>query len=403
MRLLSLFVSTLVLSMLPSFVWAFDDDREINDPDFDKEAFLDIKSYQFSKLRDWEWDETLNGFRLQEGSLNLDFSYLVIEGRVRQPITERITVSYRGKQEQFYAIKPIRQEAEAQLRVWGNWHIALFGFPTYDKRVGDFGTALIWGQPPWNYVRVARIQQEILYNDKNFENDEYIEEPVEDQIEGAYASDRLKVRFQGTISHPAEQFFPDDQLTFEHQSEESSWEIRYRFPKDQWFGWKARSFDIFKSRASPVSEEAEDNQRQTLQFISSDFYWVLPNLDQFTLTTGLQYDVFRNRLRDSQDTNNSFDYRFETLQAYATLLHPWDETLDLEYGVYAGDVTEARNRLTESVDDKFGRQIEAKARFSAEWHSIKGNARLLVVTSWNLDDLADTPWDGGGVSIMMSF
>ena len=66
-------------------VLAFDDATEINHTYLNQENFLDIKSYQFNKLREEEWYESSKGWRLTGGSLGLDLLYSKLE--VRLPVS----------------------------------------------------------------------------------------------------------------------------------------------------------------------------------------------------------------------------------------------------------------------------------------------------------------------------
>ncbi|MEC9297114.1 MAG: hypothetical protein VYD28_05490, partial [SAR324 cluster bacterium] len=73
----SLFFGTLPLKVL-----AFDDAAEISHTYLNQENFLDIKSYQFNKLREEDWYESTGGWRLTGGSLGLDLLYTQLQIRL---------------------------------------------------------------------------------------------------------------------------------------------------------------------------------------------------------------------------------------------------------------------------------------------------------------------------------
>ncbi len=399
-------VFTLAWGIGTTPAWGFDGDREINLPDFKKENFLDIKSYQFRPELDDEWTETKNGWRITSGSIDLDFLYLFTELRMSQPVTDRMEVSYRLRKEEFYAVKPLRQWIEVQFQVHDPYYFSLFGFPAYDKRNGSLGAAVTIGQRPWNYLRLSRLEQGVYYNDKNFEEDRFEIEPVEDEIEGAYRfGEKWRVRFYLLLDRALEQFFPDEQLTFKAKGEDASFSVDHQLSEKQRISFRYRGFDFRKSRRSPIAdpEELRNNRRQNLQFVSIDIFWMRPLLSKFTMTAGTRLDVFRNRFRETDNPRDSNDYQFQTWQIYAIVVQPWNEILNMDYGLYVGDARETRDYITGERDDADEQNVEAKLRISWEFYNLRNHGHLFFTTTWNADDLLNDFWDGGQMSYQTRF
>ena len=99
-----------------SKVKAFDDASEIHHSYLNQENFLDIKSYQFHKLKEDEWFESLGGWRMAGGSMGLDLLYSHLEVRLPQELSDDTTVLFRAWQEEFYEIKPFRYLVEIEWR-----------------------------------------------------------------------------------------------------------------------------------------------------------------------------------------------------------------------------------------------------------------------------------------------
>ncbi len=384
-------------------VWAFDGQRDIADPDFSKDNFVDIKSYQPTQRREREWIFVKNGFRFVEGTLTQEIAYLSTEARFQYPITERLTVGYQAKVEEFYQSKPIRQLLDVQIKLLDNISLSLFGFQSYDKRWGDLGTGITIGQPS-NYIKLSHLEQDLYYNEKNLEDDSYRTTPVEDQLEGAYQfTEQIKGRFRLMLDRALEQFYPDSELTFKHKGQDSEFALDYGDIEDQLMSVSYRGFDFEKARLTPDQMDSTENRKQHIQFSSTNFYWIRPVLEKYQVTLGLQHDRFRNLLRDFRDVQESFDYTFETWQLYAVMVHPWNPNLNWEYGIYLGDASEIRDYLTPARSDKDGRSLEAKLRVSWEWHSVDQKAWFLLISTWNLDNFADNVWDGGGIATQVQF
>ncbi len=384
-------------------VQAFDRDLELNTPDFQSENFLDIKSYQLRPDLDDEWYETTNGLRIMSGSMGLDFLYLLAELRIQQPVHQYLVVNYQLKQEEFYAIKPIRQEVEVQFHILGPYIFSLFGFPTYDKRVSEIGAALRIGKDPWNYIRFSYLEQGPYYNEKNFEEDEYRTEPIEEEVEGAYRFlDNWRIRFHLLMDRALEQYFPEEELTFKNKGEDASFILEHKPQDKEIWGMKYRGFHFEKARLTPLATE-NDNRQQTLQFLSTDLYWMNSLWTRYLLNVGIRYDRFRNLLRNLNNVDKDYNYRFETLQIYGIFVQPLTDEINIDYGLYTGHVIEIQDILTDATPDDEDEGIEAKLRISLEIYHPPNNGHLFFTTTWNADNFFSDFWDGGQIAYQTRF
>ena len=85
-------------------VIAYDDASEIFHSYLNQENFLDIKSYQFHKLKEEEWFESHGGWRLTGGSMGMDLLFTDLEIRLPYQLGEEATVYFKASQEEFYVI-----------------------------------------------------------------------------------------------------------------------------------------------------------------------------------------------------------------------------------------------------------------------------------------------------------
>ena len=386
-------------------VWAFDDDHAINFPDFNRENFLDIKSYQFRKQLEDQWYETESGWRGTGGSLGLDQLYVLFELKIRRPLSEFVTLEARMEQETFYAIKPLEQVlVELEIQAGPPLTISFLGRPAYDKRQADIGGAVTLGKRPWNYLKYTYLEQDLFYNEKNFVDASYYDRfPVETRLEGAYQWKSLfQSRFDWSQSRPFTQQFPEHQVLFTYEGNEGKVVLDYFYHSPNLIGLTYRGFDVRKARLA-TSEVSPENRYQNLLWNSLDLYWLFSLESNDSITLGFQYDQFQNRLRDLKDINQDFNYHLQTLQTYAILLSPQTPTMAWEYALYIGEAEEATDFLKEMNPDKRSRGMESKLRISWEYHTVQGKDTLLLSTTWNLDNLLRDFWDGGNVSYQTMF
>ena len=186
----------------PASISAYDDASEISHSYLNQENFLDIKSYQFHKLREDEWFESQGGWRLTGGSMGLDLLFTDLEVRLPYQLGEEATVYFKARQEEFYEIKPFRYLVEVEWRAVELIGLSFLGMPEYDKRKADQGGSITLGKRPWNYIRFQQLLQDLYYNEKNFYDTSYYSpHPVENNLEGAFSWNNWRGRFILSLIH----------------------------------------------------------------------------------------------------------------------------------------------------------------------------------------------------------
>jgi len=389
-----------------SKVQAFDDASEIHHSYLNQENFLDIKSYQFHKLKEDEWFESPGGWRLAGGSMGLDLLYSHLEVRLPHALSDETTVFFRAWQEEFYEIKPFRYLVEVEWRP-NEWAaFSLLGMPEYDKQKADQGASITLGKRPWNFLRFQQLFQDLFYNEKNFyDNSYYSPHPMENNLEGSFNWKNWRARFSYVLDKPFKQVFPKQSLTFTYNGKDSSAVLDYHYGHQRIAGLSWRSFDIRKRRETTQSTEtaSPDNREQQLLYSSADFYWLHPLSTTMHGTLGLREDHFRNYFRQLDLDYDSYDFHLWTLQLYGILRHQTATDRFWEYGLYAGDTDKVTDYLNAARTDKTRRKHEAKLRVSKEFRYLSNNSALMLTTSWNIDDFFNDFWDGGNISYQRTF
>ena len=389
-----------------SKVWAFDDASEIHHSYLNQENFLDLKSYQFHKLKEEEWYESQGGWRLTGGSMGLDLLYTDLEVRLPYQLAEETTVSFKARQEEFYEIKPFRYIVEVEWRAVELVGLSFLGMPEYDKRKADQGGSITLGKRPWNYLRFQQLFQDLHYNEKNFYDTSYYSpHPVENNLEGAFRWKKWRARFSYVLDKPFKQVFPKHELTFTYKSKDNRAMLDYHYGEQRIAGLSLRSFDIQKRRETTKSTETSspDNREQQLLYSSADLYWLHPLSEELHGTIGLREDRFRNLFRQLDVTYDNYDFHLWTLQLYGILRHKTAAERYREYALYIADTDKVNNYLSSEREDKTRRKPEAKLRVSWDFQDSSNQSALMFTTSWNLDNFFKDFWDGGNISYQQTF
>ncbi len=390
----------------PSSVRAYDDASGISHSYLNQENFLDIKSYQFHKLKEDEWYESQGGWRLTGGSMGLDLLFTDLEVRLPYQLGEEATVYFKSRQEEFYEIKPFRYLVEVEWRAVELIGLSFLGMPEYDKRKADQGGSITLGKRPWNYIRFQQLLQDLYYNEKNFYDTSYYSpHPVENNLEGAFSWKKWRGRFNHVQDKPFKQVFPKQEMTVTYKSKDNSATLDYHFGEQQIAGLSWRSFDIQKRRETknPSESSSPDNREQQLLYSSADLYWLHPLNSEFHGTIGLREDRFQNLFRQLDVPYDDYNFHLWSLQLYGIIRHKTSMDRYLEYGLYAADTDKVTNYLSAGREDKVSRKPELKMRVSWDFQDSSNQSALMFTTSWNLDNFFKDFWDGGNISYQKTF
>ena len=396
----------LSITTLSSAVRAYDDASGIYHSYLNQENFLDIKSYQFHKLKEDEWYESQGGWRLSGGSMGLDLLFNDLEVRLPYQLGEEATVYFKARQEEFYEIKPFRYLVEVEWRAVELIGLSFLGMPEYDKRKADQGGSITLGKRPWNYIRFQQLLQDLYYNEKNFYDTSYYSpHPVENNLEGAFSWKKWRARFNHVQDKPFKQVFPKQELTVTYKSKDNTATLDYHFGEQQIAGLSWRSFDIQKRRETknPSESSSPDNREQQLLYSSADLYWLHPLNSEFHGTIGLREDRFQNLFRQLDVSYDDYNFHLWTLQLYGIIRHKTSLDRYREYALYAADTDKVTNYLSADREDKTSRKPEVKMRVSWDFQDSSNQSALMFTTSWNLDNFFKDFWDGGNISYQKTF
>lgn len=396
----TVFIASLVC-MTCSTAKAYDDARTVDRIILDKENFLDIKAYQPRKSLDYQWYDSTNAARLYGGSLDQDRLYLLSGLKFQSDLSNFVTTRIHTEQEDFLAIEPYPlPQLEIEVFPMGNdLGFSLLGTAAYDKRQADLGGAVTWGRQPWNYTRLAWLKVDAMYNRKNdFDQSYYSTDPTTTLLQGAYAvSGKHRIRYNLAWDSASTLKTPQTQGMFQQNG------YRYHFLYDHQFdsrhivGTTIHGFGKHKA----VDQTAQ-HQTQDAVFTSVDIYWA--NLDhQWEQRLGLQYDRINNGFYDYLVANNSIDYSLKTIQLYGTQHLPFGDHMAWDFGVHLGWAMENKIYSTVNNTNEDNNSFQGKFRTGFEYHSLDRKSALILNFSLELDNLFQSPLNGGSASFQKVF
>jgi hypothetical protein len=381
--------------------WCFDGDIAINEPNFHTENFLDYKAYEFRKSVQEEWYTVENGWRVAGGSLGIDLAFVDTEIRLQKDLSDTLSVRLQHVHDVYYARKPVKDPLmEIAIRPWHKAiELSFLGTAAFDKRQADLGFAATLGERKANYLRLAWLSVDNFYNEKNqFDSSYYEQKPRTLSLQSAYRYGHLQLRLDVESDQPLTLVMPDTTSTFQYESEKLELVLDYHYVNKALFGITYRGWNTDKSLAEVV-----DNRSQTLSHHLIDFYWLRPIRRNDELTVGFRFDRFNNQVRDLNNANRDYDYRFDTWQVYGLLNHDYSAHAGWGLGLYIGHTEETKDYLSIATDDNADNELQGKLRTSWEYRSLNNKDRLTFHFSFNLDNLIDDPGDGAGISYQSLF
>jgi len=358
-----------------------------------------MKAYDFRWSLQQQWHDTENGFRISGGSIGPDRLAIESEIRLKHSLSNDVDVRVQLKEETFYDKKPLPHPLlEIALHPWLiPIELSVLGTAAYDKRQADLGAAISFGLRPQNYFRVIWLEQDYFYNSKNvFDESRYTQRPRVFQIHSDYwFNTQLHGQFSWQQSRPLTLLLTEEKQKFQQKSKQLHLGLSYHYQQNNIFAIAYHNFEIDKSL------EENEHQQQTITFNSLDIHWTRFFYFSYEVTVGSQLDIFSNQLRNITFPDQHFDDSFSTWQLYSTLYHSYSSHAAWDIGLYMGRVKKEKNYLQKDISDTQKNATETKLRTSWEYHSVNHNSSLIFHFSFNLDDLANDPGDGGGISFQM--
>ncbi|OGG96194.1 MAG: hypothetical protein A2527_04660 [Candidatus Lambdaproteobacteria bacterium RIFOXYD2_FULL_50_16] len=376
----------------------FDDRYQISRPYLQLENFLDIKAYQ--PPIQWERDYWAAdaGFSGSVGSLSMERFYLKYDLKLDQELSETTGFSYRYQEEQIYESNPAQQEFG--FRLGSSWRFDLYGRPAHDKRFGGLGLGFGYGKPQGpQYVRLGRLYQNPLYNQKSTPSDdgpitsEAVETPTEDRFLGHSFGPNHFIWFDFSLMRPSQLRQLDSGRTYFHQGFKA--QGRAEGGRELVWGFWGR----LEEQRRREQQSGNPAQSQKIELGWADIY-LRQTWGPLNLTLGAQRATFRNHI-EAEDLAEQYLHHLETDLVYTHL--EWAQTPGSTWilGLISGPAW-TQKQFAEVFKNSEEQSQQTKANIGLVLHQ-SNRWRLYFNTSWDLDHPYPRPWDGGNLMAELLF
>lgn len=382
----------------------FDDNFELSRDFLAEENFFDWKAYQPPIFWRDEWMKVENGMRSTVGSISMEQFYMEHTIRLKKELGDAVAFLYEQEHEEFYRESPIYREAE--FRFGYKYYFSIIGFPTYEKKFGDYGFAFGTGsRQSMNQIHFSRLSQNDLYNEKNVNDDrnaadtEYIQIPILHRIQARYLLNQ-----QLLLNLDLKQ---EEPTRFLNKTEK-----RYK-------SFKGRDYKILADWINPagwrigLSSRLDHEERwhqkkgatginlryQTLLLNWVDLYHSFDFSDDDFITIGLLESRFENDI-SALDKTEEYRFLLTSRQAYLFWQDRWKPKMELRYGLQAGTFTLKKERATITEEDEEGIQVKTTVGIA---FTERDSYRLLINSTWDLDTFRHRQWDGGNLQLEANF
>ena len=382
----------------------FNGDFEIKRYYLGEENFYDWKAYQTPVNWDKNWLSTKNGMKSSTGSISMEEFYIFHEIKLQMDMSDYISFLYKQQQNSFFRPEDTYQEAE--FRFGKSLYYSIIGFPTYEKKYGSFGHALSIGESEnFNFIKISKLDQYIVYNEKNVENDaqstnnRYRTTPVLYRLQSNYLlSESWFINVD--LKHETKTIFNDfdQQQESQYQGAERHLQLEWQYGLNSIAGIKMNQ-DTEKRQIIPESKAVDIDSDQILMLESYDLYIGYPVFDKDYLSMGLMRGRFQNIINNLND-QKTYDFLLESDQIYSKWQWYLNDHSNALYALQAGSfhLYKKQDRIIELDDNG----IQIKATIGLIYHE-KDKYQLVLNSTWDLDLIQDRQWDGGNVLFIFYF
>ncbi|MBT4289220.1 MAG: hypothetical protein HOD92_17985, partial [Deltaproteobacteria bacterium] len=309
-------------------------------------------------------------------------------------------------QQQNSFFRPEDDYKEAEFRFGKNIYYSIIGFPTYDKKYGSVGHAISLGEAEnLNFIRFSKLDQYIVYNDKNVENDRqsannyYSATPVLYRLQSNYLlfdSCWINIDFK---DEPETTFIDDDKAQKSHyQGRETHLQLEWQFDSNSSAGIKVMQ-DHETRQTIPDDSSANIDSDQLMRLEVYDLYMGFTIFDTDYLSLGFMRGYFQNLITDNNDSE-TYDFLLTSDQVYSKWQWYLDDNSDALYALQAGTFKIFKQKDQEIELDNDGIQI--KATIGIIFHEAE-KYDLVLNSTWDLDLIQEKQWDGGNVQFIFYF
>lgn len=373
----------------------FDGSTELREVRISAETFLDLNANDFRRTLEPAWLGADSGWRMGGASISSSRLLVRTQLKARHRLGAPLDLGLELEQSDLFFPRPA---ADPLVNLdWYPWPareagFSVIGTPTADKRRSDLGLGAIWGRSAKRRFRLDWLSSDHFYNQKN------------DIDASRYQRDSDVLRLRATRlaptgwsldldlrrETPLELLLDGNTDQFTHSASDYRVQALHRREDQMLTGIRLRSQGERRGLRDSLTQA-----RQRWLHHSLELFRVRPGRESGERTDGIRYDEFDERLIPDP-VGTAETVRLRTLQVYTSWLRPASAETAWDLGLYLGW---SELRAAETSDNG----LQAKLRTGWQFNAADGDSVLVLNISFNLDDFADDPGDGGGIWFQTRF
>lgn len=382
----------------------FNGDFEIKRYYLNEENFYDWKAYQTPVNWDKNWLSAKNAMKSSTGSLSMEEFYVFHEIKLQMDMSDYVSFLYKQQQNSFF--RPEDNYQEAEFRFGKDLYYSVIGFPTYEKKYGNFGHALSLGESEnFNFIKLSKLDQYIAYNEKNVDNDaqttnnRFLTTPVLYRLQANYLFSETWL-LNMDLKHESKTIFSDfeQEQESQYQGAERYLQLEGQYGLNSLVGIKVNQ-DIEKRQIIPDSKTTDMDSDQILILETYDIYMGYPIFDKDYLSIGFMRGRFQNIIKNLND-QKTYDFLLESEQVYSKWQWYLDDHSSVLYALQAGSFNIYKKQDQDLELDNDGIQI--KASLGIIYYETD-KYQLVLNSTWDLDLIQERQWDGGNIQFIFYF
>lgn len=400
MRWYTLFLIALLLWPAPAWAY-FDEDWQITAHHLEEEVFFDLLAYQYPADWDREFHRSQNAMRATVGSISMEDFWQHHQVVLAKQMSPLVVFGYRQEEDSLYT--PRAPHQEAYLAFGRDWHFDLMGYPSQDKRIGDMGWAVGYGQRHQPvYLRFSQLYQDALYNEKNLSDEaqtkaaEDVETTRTHRLEWSWRRpEGVYLQGEAVYEGKGKRRFVEPEVLRSYQARKTQGRLELGTGQIWGLKWKADQQWRVEERSSDGLGRAQD-----LGFYWLESYYRGPWGEGMRWQAGAQRGRFANWI-EADLAAEQYRHWIDAAQVYGQLR--WGQP---DRGEWIASLQAGQVHLAKEYEDGTEGQDEVSIQLKGTFGYLfveQDQWRLYLNSTWDLDFARYRQWDGGNLMVQMLF
>ncbi|MCD4655833.1 hypothetical protein K8T06_18080 [bacterium] len=154
--------------------------------------FFHEYDYQFNSTLEWDWYSRDTGFRVTAGSIASNRFYFDMDAKLRARIHKYLILGYR-----YCRVESFTENTETNrldmAYVNGKWVAGICGMTASEKKNTDLGLLAGYTIDDTHWITCRFLWVDIVFNSKNSDGSEYVNQPFNIEVEGIWRSSGISV------------------------------------------------------------------------------------------------------------------------------------------------------------------------------------------------------------------